>query len=74
MRSFKIYGIWPQASIHTYICNAVTLVWCSLMLAPTIFSVCGLCTQKDGALQYVTKLCMRDNVHKRAEEASIGEE
>ena len=41
---------------------------------PTIFSVCGLCTQKDGALQYVTKLCMRGNVHKRAEEASIGEE
>ena len=24
--AFKIYSIWPQASIHTQSCNAVTLV------------------------------------------------
>ena len=39
MHSFKIYGIWPQASkketsIHTHFRNAVTLVWGSLRLAP----------------------------------------
>ena len=33
-RSFKIYGIWPQASIHTRVRNAVMLVWGSLRLAP----------------------------------------
>ena len=43
MRSFKIYGIWPQAS--TYVCtlthfhNAVRLVWGSLRLAPIIRDV-----------------------------------
>ena len=39
MRSFKIYGIWPQASkqadTHTTSANAVTLVWGSLRLPPT---------------------------------------
>ena len=43
MRSFKIYGIWPQTHRHTYIhttsANAVTLVWGSLRLAPIIFIV-----------------------------------
>ena len=42
MCSFKIYGIWPQAYIHTYThththttsVNAVTLVWGSLRLTP----------------------------------------
>ena len=42
-RSFKIYGIWPQASkqasIHTHVRNAVTLVWGSLRLAPTSVTV-----------------------------------
>ena len=36
-----IYGIWPQTHRHTYIhttsANAVTLVWGSLRLAPTIY-------------------------------------
>ena len=37
---FKIYGEWSvqaskQASIHTHVRNAVTLVWGSLRLAPT---------------------------------------
>ena len=36
MRSFKIYGIWPQGCIHTHLRNAVPLVWGSLRLAPTI--------------------------------------
>jgi len=35
MRSFEIYGIWPQADIHITSANAVTLVWDSLRLAPT---------------------------------------
>ena len=31
----RIYGIWPQTDIHTHnFCNAVTLVWGSLRLAP----------------------------------------
>jgi len=34
MHSFEIYGIWPQASIHTHVRNAVTLVWASLRLTP----------------------------------------
>ena len=38
MRSFKIFGIWPQTDrqtyIHTHVRNAVTLVWGSLRLAP----------------------------------------
>ena len=38
MRSFKIYGIWPQTNkqtdIHTTSAIAVTLVWGSLRLAP----------------------------------------
>ena len=34
MHSFKIYGIWLQANIHTHVHNAVTLVWGSLSLAP----------------------------------------
>ena len=44
MRLFKIFGIWPQADIHTYIhtyihttsANAVALVWGSLRLARII--------------------------------------
>ena len=38
MCSFKIYGIWPQADIHTTSANAVTLVWGSLRLAPIIMT------------------------------------
>ena len=40
-RTFKIYGIWPQARsvvyIHTHLRNAVPLVWGSLRLAPISF-------------------------------------
>jgi len=44
-RSFKIYGIWLQATnqptkrsnIHTHVHNAVTLVWGSLRLTPIIY-------------------------------------
>ena len=47
MRSFKIYGIWPQASkqaskqadIHRTFTNAVTLVCGSLRLAPINLTV-----------------------------------
>ena len=43
MRSFKIYGKWSfQTSIHTRVCNAVTLVWGLLRLTPT--TVEFLCT------------------------------
>ena len=42
MHSFKIYGIWLQASkqanIHTHVCNAVPLVWGLLRLTPIILS------------------------------------
>ena len=50
MRSFKIYGIWlqairkqasKQASIHTPVRNAVTLVWGLLSLAPINFLASG---------------------------------
>ena len=34
-RTFKIYGIWPQAgTLQTRFRNAVPLVWGSLRLAP----------------------------------------
>ena len=39
MRSFKIYGIWPQTDIHTTSANAVTLVWGSVRLTPTTLRV-----------------------------------
>ena len=47
MRSFEIYGKWSvqtnkRTSIDTCVCNAVTLVWGSLRLAPTRRSVCPL--------------------------------
>ena len=46
MRSFKIYGKWSvqaskQANIHTHVCNAVTLVWGSLRLAPITYCGCN---------------------------------
>ena len=44
-RTFKIYGIWPQASTYvrmqTYFRNAVPLVWGSLRLTTiTLFRIC----------------------------------
>ena len=61
MRLFKIYGIWLQAYIHTYIhttsANAVTLVWGSLRLAPNI-SILSLCMNtKMWSFRTITILC-----------------
>ena len=40
MRSFNVYGIWPQANKHTHtFCNTVPLVWGSLRLAPIMPNV-----------------------------------